>query len=384
MANTANITYREDISRAMYLEAKEVFMDNLKKQPTEQWKAYATVKDSNKMEEVYDSVGNLKPADIKAEGEAVVYGDIKEAYKTTVKNETVANGFAVTMEAQEDEKWGVIPEVKVNELVRTMISKREQAVAKVWDDVTTAVGADGVPYASNIHPLVNDPTKRNDNLVEDTFDIDSYQEGVKRFNHWLNHYGDKFFTTPSAMLAHRDRQTNIFAMLQSALLPFENTNTKNTIPQLKTIFSSYINALQVHILDESIDSAIFQRRKGLKDDYDYDVRETFNFYYNVHERYKAAMINPGFGFVTITGVAAPTKVLVAAGSVAGATAGDSKITGLDATKKYTITFGGTTFPVLAGGIVSTDTSAAPEVLGVGITEIIGLVNGVEYKVVVAA
>ena len=165
---------------------------------------------------------------------------------------------------------------------------------------------------------------------------------------------------------------------------FRSTNTKNTIPQLKTIFSSYINDLQVHILDESIDSAIFQKRKGLKDGYDYDVRDTFNFYYNVHERYKAAMINPGFGFVTITGVTAPVLVKVVAGSVAGATAGDSKITGLDATKKYSITFGGVTFPVLAGGIVSTDTSVAAEVLGSGKTEILGLVNGVEYKVTIVA
>lgn len=298
------LTTRADIARAMYIGTKEVFMKNLKKQPEEQWKAYATIKNSDKMEETYDSVGNLKPADIKAEGAPVVYGEIKEAYKTTVKNETVANGFAVTMEAQEDEKWGIVPEVKVNELMRTMISKREQAVAKVWDDVTTSIGADGVAYASDKHPLLNDGTKFNDNIVKKVFDINSYQDAVKKFNHWYNHYGDEFFTTPSAILSHRDRQTNIFAMLQSSLLPFENTNTKNTIPQLKTIFSSYINELQVHILDETIDSVIFQRRKGLKDGYDYDERDTFNFYYNVHERYKAAMINPGFGFVTITGAVA--------------------------------------------------------------------------------
>lgn len=380
------LTKRADIARAMYLGTKEVFMDNLKKQPTEQWKSYATEKKSDKKEETYDSVGNLKPAAVKPEGDAIEYGKIQEAYKTTVVNETVANGFSVTMEAEEDEKWGVIPEVKVSELARTMISKRELAVAEVWDNVTTAVGADGVPYASNIHPLLNDPTKRNDNLIEDTFDIDSYQDGVKRFNHWLNHYGDKFFTTPSAILAHRDRQTNIFAMLQSTLLPFEAsiTNTKNTIPQLKTIFSSYIAELPVHILDEGIDSAIFQRRKKITDGYYYDVKDTFNFYYNTHERYKAAMINPGFGFVTITGVAAPTVVKVATGSVAGATAGDSKITGLDAAKKYSIKFGGVTFPVLAGGIVSTNTSATPVALGGTVTEIKGLVNGVEYLVLEVA
>ena len=41
----------------------------------------------------------------------------KKAYRTTVRNETIANGFQVTMEAQEDEKWGIVPEVKVNELI---------------------------------------------------------------------------------------------------------------------------------------------------------------------------------------------------------------------------------------------------------------------------
>lgn len=371
------LTTRADIARAMYLGTKEVFMKNLKKQPEEQWKAYATIKTSDKMEETYDSVGNLKPADVKTEGASVVYGDIKEAYKTTVKNETIANGFAVTMEAQEDEKWGIVPETKVSELARTMTSKRELAVAKVWDDTTTAVGADGVAYASHTHPLLNSGVAHNDNLVADTFDIDSYQDATKKFNHWRNHYGDKFFTTPSAILAHRDRQTNIFAMLQSSLVPFENTNTKNTIPQLKTIFSSYINALQVHILDETIDTAIFQKRKGLKDGYHYDEKDTFNFYYNVHERYKAAMINPGFGFVTITGTTTPVLVLLASGSKGQA--GDKKITTLTATKKYKITFGGTTLPIAADGTIIYDTDL-DKAVALTSTEIVGLVNGVTYKV----
>ena len=298
------LTTRADIARAMYIGTKEVFMKNLQKQPQEEWKAYATIKTSNKMEETYDSVGNLKPADIKPEGDPISYGKIEQGYVTVVRNETVANGFSVTMEAKEDEQWGIVPEVKVNELIRTMISKKELAVASVWDNVTSAVGADGKPYASHDHPLLNSANV-NDNLVEKAFDIDSYQEAINKFNHWYNHYGDKFFTRPDAILAHRDRQTYIFAMLQSVLVPFEQSNTKNTIPQLKTIFSSYIDANKVHIIDSTIDTAIMQKRKGLTSGYDYDERDTFNFYFNVHERYKAAMINPGFGFVTITGVTTP-------------------------------------------------------------------------------
>ena len=375
MPNT--LTTRSDIARAMYIGTKEVFMDNLKKQPTEQWKAYATIKDSDKMEEVYDSVGNLKPAEIKAEGDSVLYGDIKQGHKTTVKNETVANGFSVTMEAQEDEKWGLVPKTKVSELVRTMISKREGAVATVWDNVTTSVSADSKPYASAGHPLLNS-AKTNNNIVPKVFDIEGYKEGVKRFNHWYNHYGDKFFTTPSAMLAHRDQQTYIFAMLQSSLLPFESsiTNTKNTIPQLKTIFSSYINELQVHIIDESIDSAIFQRRKGLKDGYHYDEKETFNFYYNVHERYKAAMINPGFGFVTITGAVADKVYL---GGTIG-TAADKSITGLTEGTAYNIIIDGETYAVTAAGKVGAKDGTGVA-LAAGTTSITDLKNGVYYTVV---
>lgn len=326
------LTTRSDIARAMYVGTKEVFMENLKKQPEQEWKSVVALKKSDKMEETYDSVGNLKPAHVKDEGNPVIYGDIKEAYKTTVKNETIANGFAVTMEAQEDEQWGIVPEVKVNELARTIISKKEQAVAAVWDGVTTNIGADGKAYASVDHPLVNTVEAVNNNLVDEAFNLASYQEGVNRFNHWYNHYGDKFFTKPSAMLAHRDRQTQIFAMLQSSLVPFEQSNTKNTIPQLKAIFNSYISGLQVHILDESIDSAILQERKSVTAAYDYDKRETFNFYFNVHERYKAAMINPGFGFVTITGrfgdnILPPVQFKVSATAEDGAVSGGA-FTGL--------------------------------------------------------
>jgi len=53
---------------------------------------------------------------------------------------------------------------------------------------------------------------------------------------------------------------------------------------------------------------------------------------------------------------------------------------LTATNTYTITFSGVTYPVLADGTVSSDPEATPVALGAGVTEITGLVNGVEYMV----
>ena len=375
------LTTRADIARAMYSEVKEVFKDNLMKQPEEQWKSYATIKNSVKASEKYETIGNLKPAHTKAEGDPVVYGDINQAYETIITNETVANGFAVTMEAKEDEQWGIVPTVKVQELVRTIINQREVRVANIWDTVTTTAGADGAMLAGHNHPLLEDGVNVNDNLIDLTFNIDTYDLANQRFNHWRNHYGEKFYTTPSAMLLNRDRQTQALAMLQSTLRPFENSNTKNTIPQLKLIFSSYIKSLPVHLLDETIDTAIFQQRKKLTDDYDYDNRSTFNWYYNVHERYKAGMINCGFGFVTITGVAGTAKVFLYIGSLG--VAGNATITGLTTGTKYTVYTGGKYYGVKADGTLGAEDSSAVA-LGVGITAITGLTNGGFYDVQVEA
>lgn len=292
--------------KAMYVEYKEVFKKNLKKQPVEEWKSYMTIKDSKKMEEEYATVGNLKPAHDKEEGAPIQYGEITDGHITTVKNKTVANGLKVSMEAKEDEQWGLVDAYKVEELTRTMITKREVDCAAIWDNVTTAVGADGVAFASNSHPLLNNGALVNDNLKTGALSNDStgftnWDGAIQMFNDWKNHYGDKFYTKPSAALMNISRQTSVLALLNSNLKPFESSNTKNTIPQLKLIFSSYIKLLPVHFIDETIDSAIFQRRKGITTGYTYDEKDTLDFFFNVHERYKAAMINPGFGFVTLTG-----------------------------------------------------------------------------------
>lgn len=296
------ITMRADIAKSMYVGTTAVFKKHLKKQPQEEWKSIFKVKPSTQKEEKYDTIGNLKPAETKAEGSSINYGKIVEGNEVIVANETVANGFSVTMEAKEDEKWNIVPEVKVNELARTMINQREVRTAAVLDAVDSTVGSDGVALAAHNHPLLNN-AGTNDNLIEGEFNIDNYEAATKLFNHWKNHQGEKFYTRASSMVLHTDRQSEALAMLQSQLMPFENTNTKNTIPKLKLIFNSYINQLKVHLIDDSIDTFIFQRRKGLTTEYDYDKRDTFNFYFNVHERYKAASINHGFGHVLITGEA---------------------------------------------------------------------------------
>ena len=107
------------------------------------------------MEEKYETIGNLKPATEKLEGASIQYGKITDGNTTTIKNKTYANGFEVSMEATEDDKWKVIADAKASELVRTIVDLKEENCAAVWNSVQTTVCADGKYYADNDHPLLN-------------------------------------------------------------------------------------------------------------------------------------------------------------------------------------------------------------------------------------
>lgn len=292
---------RSDIARMMYVGQLEVFKENLKKNKKEEWSQYATVMNSKKNEETYDTLGNLQAAQEKNEEGSVNYGGIKQAYQTTVTNKTYANGFKVTMEASEDDQYNVIDAVKASELARTMISLKEENVAAIWDGVFTNTGSDGVASASDSHPLIGS-TLKNDNLASGAITPDNVIAASNKFNDIKNHSGGKFDTDATAILAHKNQQATVQAVLASSLKAMELSNTKNTVPALKAIFSRYINKVYWHLLDEDIVSVILQKRKGLTTDYDYDKRDTFNFYFNAHERYRAAIIHPGFGHVSSQGV----------------------------------------------------------------------------------
>ncbi len=294
-------TNREDIAKAMFIDAKDVFMKNLENYKKADYKSYMSDEKSTKDKEKYETVGNLKPAGEKLEGEPIEYGKITDGNTTYITNKTWANGITNTMEAKEDDQWGIIKKGSVPELARTMMVLREENSAAVWNEVQSRTGADGVAYAANNHPLLNTGVSVNDNLNTGVLNFDNFESTVNMFEDWKSHYGQRFVTSPDRIMMNKKRQIGYAALIQSNLKAFESSNTKNTLPVLNTVFGHYLNALLVHFVDTSIKSAVFQRRKGLTPAYDYDKRSTFNFYFNVHERYQTGMINPGFGFITLTG-----------------------------------------------------------------------------------
>lgn len=293
---------RSDISRMLAAGQAKIFRENLKPAKKEQWRWCSTIMKSNKAQETYDSIGNLKPAHKKEEEGNIQYGKLEQAYQTTVVNETYANGYWFSMEVEEDDLYAVVDEGQQKELPRTMQYLREKHIAEVWDGVFDTVGADGVYYASATHPLKNCPGKYNDNLADNVAPSpDALIAAANKFNHIYRHNGELMDTDATAILCHKDKMSTWQAILASNLKAQELSNTKNTVPMLRLIWNKYINTNYYHLIDEEIESVIMQIRRGFKYSYYVDKKDTLNTYFNVTERRKAAHINPGFGHVSSQG-----------------------------------------------------------------------------------
>ena len=292
---------RADISRAMFVGQKDWFVKTLKKNKREEWKTYMRVEKSTKSQETYDTLGNLHPAQTKTEEGSVKYGKLQQAFQTTIVNETKANGLTTTMEVQEDDQYNLVDKAGVSEVARTLLQLRERESAATVDGLFTTVGADGVAYIAANHPLLNSALVNN-NLAAGPVTPANLIAANNMFNGWLNHAGEAFDTMATAILAHKNLQSTIVQVMDSTLVAFESSNTKNAVPQLKQIYTRYIAALPWFLIDEELNPLIFQRRKGLVTEYDYDKRDTFNHYFNAHERYRTGCITPGFGIVGSPGV----------------------------------------------------------------------------------
>lgn len=185
--------------------------------------------------------------------------------------------------------------------MRTMIGKKERLVADVWNNSTTTTGADGVALAATNHPTINS-TAVNSNYTTGTITPDNVITAANLFNDIVDQAGELFDTEATQILAHKNQMARVMAILESSMKAYELSNTKNTVPALKPVFSKYLDKTKWHLRDETIDSVVLQERKGLEQNVERDTVYNYRYLVNMIERYCAGCINNGYGFVTSTGV----------------------------------------------------------------------------------
>lgn len=290
-------TMTEHISRMLLAGQKEIFTKNMETYPLE-YDKFTTPKTATKETETYDSMGNLKEAGQKQEGDAITYGRVRQAYQTSIKNRTWANGYEHTYEALKYDLYGMVKSSRAKELARTMRELEEKNAIYWVDNAETVNLADGVPLASNSKPL-RDSADTNDTLATASTiaDPDNHKTVINMFYSFKNHAGGFMKSTPGRGLTHFVNQLTVEEIYKSMLKPQEMSNTKNVLPMIKWSYSTYMSSQTAWMLwDPMFEHILFQTFEGTQFDNDYDKRYTKNMYYNAMAMYNTGCL-PNIGIV---------------------------------------------------------------------------------------
>lgn len=286
-----------DISRMLLAGQKEIFTRNFESYPIE-YTWYTTPKSANKETETYDSMGNLKAATRKVEGDAITYGKVTQAYQTSITNYTWANGYEVTVEATKYDLYGVCNSIKAKELARTM-RELEETNAVYWlDNAATVNLADGVPLASNSKPLV-DSASLNDTLATASTiaDPDNHKTVINMFYGFMNHAGGPMKSRPGKAVTHYVNQLTVEEVYRSINKANEFSNTKNVLPSISWGYSTYMASQTAWMVwDTSYEHILFQTFMGTAFDTDTDKIYTKNMYFNAIAMYNLGCL-PNIGVV---------------------------------------------------------------------------------------
>ena len=299
-----------DIGALIYAGIDAVFERAAKKPRRLYYPNCVRVKPNKKKEGWYDTIGNLGPAEIHSEGNPITYDKIEYNNRTIINTEVVAKGVKGSLESIEFDLENVVKHQFGEPLVKTLIQKKERIVADVYNGVFSDTGADGVALAAANHPLLNHPTKVNNNLLSGEISPTTIVTAKNRFNAIYDQAGEFFDTEPTHLLIHPNKMFLALQILNSNLMAIELSNTKNTVQDvmpIKVIVNKYLDyntstdVSPWYMLDKTLDAGCVLQTKGglnLNTEWDWDI---LSYKGVAYEMYGAGMIAPGYGFVASPG-----------------------------------------------------------------------------------
>jgi phage major head subunit gpT-like protein len=291
---------RADISRMLEAGQKKIFFDAFNSTPP-QYPMYTTEMTSDKAQETYDSMGNLKAAELKAEGDDIKYGKVSQAYQTTIINYTYANGLEYTHEAIRDDLYGCVNDARATELARTMKVKEERTAIVGLDNAFTTALADGKALCANDHPCKDAPGQVNDTLTTGGLTTANLQTALNMFNDFKNHAGDPMDSDANKLITHKNNMFTVREILQSQNKANELSNTKNTLPMLQEVYLRYLTSTTAWFLEDTMFThLIFQWRERTNFSADQDNIRTKDYYTNALGRWGNGAI-PNIGIVGSAG-----------------------------------------------------------------------------------
>ncbi len=258
----------------------------------------------------YHTIGNIGPAEEKDEGDLINFDRIQENYETNITSTTKSKGVEATLESLEYDLERVVNATFGAPLMRVMQTYKEREVADLYNDGFTTTGADGVAVFANDHPLQRSALV-NDNLASGALTPDNLIAAKNLFNFIYDQAGDFFDTEPTHLLVHPNKLYQALQIMQSQLMAFELSNTKNVVNDVMPIrivankYLDYTVATDISpwfLLDRTLTDAgaILQTKRGI---FLKTWWENNNQVYRgaALEMYGTGVISPGYGIVGSTG-----------------------------------------------------------------------------------
>jgi hypothetical protein len=205
---------------------------------------YATYQSSQRYEEDLQVV-SMGLATPKGEGDAIQYDSFSQGYSKRYVHVVYAKGFALTMEAEDDIKYGVkCSAVGAQQLASSMRQTKEIIGANILNFATstsqTYVGADGVALLSASHPLGAAGGTSSNTVSADLSEV-SLEDAVIAIMGLVDDAGKRIALMPTKIIIPKEQQFIAHRILKSDKRVATTDNDANALKDMGFLQSIVVN-----------------------------------------------------------------------------------------------------------------------------------------------
>jgi len=210
---------------------REIAFNNFD-QHADQYTSCYNVIYSQKNNEHFSSMSGLGMPGTKAEGSDMTYDDPVQLWDTTFTPITYAKGLRITMEAMDDDQYGILGERMFSTMGRGFKERVEQTAADVFNNgFTTQTASDGVALFSTSHTRNPDDATTHSNRAGTDADLSvaTLKAAITNFEDTRDHRGLHIRLMPSQLVVTTADRFTAEEILKSELQPYVTENQVNVL-----------------------------------------------------------------------------------------------------------------------------------------------------------
>lgn len=227
---------RSDFRKQLQEGLNTVFGLDYEMRP-EEWRDIFDVETSAKAYEEDVLMFGFGAASVKPEGTAIDMDDMGESWVARYVHETIALGFAITEEAEEDGLYGSLGAKGAKALARSFIHTKEVKGANILNNGFSASfpGGDDVALFSTAHPLARGGTLSNTLATPADLSEAAMEELLVQIGDWTDDAGIPIVVNVKKLLIPTELQFIAARLLMTEFQPDSGDNNINAIRKMGAI-----------------------------------------------------------------------------------------------------------------------------------------------------